>query len=127
MSWGLAQLIREARLAKEWSQADLATHMGVSRGYIGQLETGKIGLPRQQQREQLERLLGISQEQMLRAAGQLSPTESIDIMAELRRIRAMANPDDRVRALKALPPEVVQSIEDLAVDAVRQSVQSRTE
>jgi len=39
------QLLREWRLSKEWSRNDLAQGLGVSRAYVGMLETNAHASP----------------------------------------------------------------------------------
>jgi transcriptional regulator with XRE-family HTH domain len=115
----LGKLIRRARQAKGWTQRELAKAMGVSAGYIGQIETGKVGLPREEQIDNLERLLGTSRTDILRAAGILDVPR--DVEAELRRINEIADLKERVRALKALPPHILGPMRSLAVDLVHQA------
>jgi XRE family transcriptional regulator, regulator of sulfur utilization len=122
MENALGLLIKRARETRGWTQDELAERMDVNRGYIGQLEAGTIKLPRGERLAQLEQLLGISREDMLRAAGRLGPATEFDLWHELRRISAMQDLDDRVAALEHLPPEVLQILEDLAVDFVRHAV-----
>jgi transcriptional regulator with XRE-family HTH domain len=122
MNLKLGQLIAQARKAKGWTQDDLAERLNVHRGYVGQLEAGTIKLPGSERLAQLEQLLGISREDMLRAAGRLGPPETLDLLTELRRITSLPSHQDRVVALKQLPPEVLQAIEDLAVDVLRQAI-----
>jgi transcriptional regulator with XRE-family HTH domain len=117
----LAELIKSARDAREWTQDDLAEAMGVSRGYIGQLETGLIKRPRAKYMGLLERHLKLSREEILRATGELGPSVSTDVLAEIRRIARIPDHDDRMAELYLLPPEVIEVIESLAVDFVRQT------
>lgn len=121
MGKDLARLVRDARIARGWTQTELAKAMGVSRGYIGQLEAGDVGLPRSARLERIEQLLGLDRETMLRAAGRLGVDRDAQVMAELRRISAMPNVDDRIEALKQLPAPWRQAVEDLALDVIRAS------
>lgn len=125
MSTRFGQLIKQARENRRWTQDDLAERLNVNRGYIGQLEAGTIKMPRPERLQLLEHHLGISREAMLRAAGRLGPAPQIDIMAELRRINAIDDPDTRVQALEDLPEDVQEVIRRLSLDFVRQAIQSR--
>ncbi len=125
MSTRFGLLIKQAREDRRMTQERLAELLNVNRGYIGQIEAGTIKFPGPQRLELLEEHLGISREEMLRAAGRLGPAPQIDIMAELRRINAIDDPDTRVQALEDLPEDVQEVIRRLSLDFVRQAIQSR--
>lgn len=116
-----AKLIQKARESKGLTQQELAELMGVSRGYIGQLETGLIKRPRPKFIALIEKHLGLGREEILRAQGQLGPDVSTDLMAEVRRIARIPDVDDRVSELEQLSPELLELVEALAVDHVRRS------
>lgn len=118
----LGWFIKQAREAKGWTQDDLAERLDVGRGYIGQLETGVIKLPGIEKLALLEQHLGVSREEMLRAAGRLGPTQTFDVVAELRRIRAIPDREQRARALQELPEDVVAALEDTAMEIVSQAI-----
>lgn len=120
-----AKLIQQARESKAMTQQELAEAMGVSRGYIGQLETGLIKRPRPRYIALLEKHLGLTKEEILRAQGQLGPQASIDLVAEVRRIARIPDVEDRVSELEQLSPELLEIIESLAVDHVRQTFRPR--
>jgi transcriptional regulator with XRE-family HTH domain len=115
----LGDVIREARRTKGWTQEKLAEAIGVNPGYIGQIETGVVKLPGADKLEMLERSLGVSRANMLRAAGLLGPDEHIDVLAELRRIDALPNDESKIQALRQLPQEVQHALEVLAREALR--------
>lgn len=117
----LANLIREARESKGWTQDDLAEATGTSRGWIGQLESGLIKRPRPPYMEKLERALGLTREELLRATGVLGASVSVDILAEIRRIARIPDLDDRMAELDVLPVELRQLLESMAMDHVRQT------
>lgn len=121
-----ARLIQQAREAKGWTQFELAEEMGVSRGYIGQLETGLIKRPRPKYVALLEKHLGLTQEEILRAQGQLGPETSTDLLVEVRRIARIPDLDDRVSELEQLSPELLELLEGLALDHVRRAFQRST-
>lgn len=116
----LADLVRQARVGKKWSQETAAEHIGVERNWIAQLETERIDLPSRERLELLERHLGISREEMLRAAGYLGPAAKVDLMAEFRRISVIADLEDQMQALEALPPDVFVALEAMAHRILRQ-------
>lgn len=115
----LGDVIRKARHTKGWTQEKLAEVIGVNPGYIGQIETGVVKLPGAEKLELLERSLGVSRADMLRAAGLLGPDERIDILAELRRIDALPNDESKIQALRQLPQEVQHALEVLARETLR--------
>lgn len=123
----LAELIQNRRNAKGWTQDDLAEAMGVSRGYIGQIETGLIRRPRPRFRDLFEKTLGISREEWLRATDGLASSPPADVMAEIRRIAQIRDLEDQVAELRQLPPEVVDVLEALALGLVRQTFRQARE
>lgn len=117
----LADLVREARLRKKWTQDDLAEAMDVSRGYIGQLETGLVRHPREKYLRLLEKNLNLTREQLLRAGGLLGAETDFDVMAEIKRIAAIDDLDQQEAELRLLPSEVVQLMESMALQHVRRA------
>src|SRR4028119_2487433 len=109
----LGDVIRKARHTKGWTQEKLAEEIGVNPGYIGQIETGVVKLPSAGKLELLERALGVSRADMLRAAGLLGPEEQIDILAELHLIVALPNDEAKIQALRQLPQDVQALLEVL--------------
>lgn len=121
-----AKLIQQAREAKGWTQNELAEEMGVSRGYIGQLETGLIKRPRAKYIDLLVEHLGLSKQEILRAQGQLGPDTSMDLLTEVRRIARIPDLDDRVAELEQVSPELLELMEGMALDHVRRTFQRST-
>lgn len=117
----LATLVQEARARRGWTQEEAAEAMDVSRGWIGQLETGLIKRPRPPFRKKLEEHLGITREDMARAVGEIGPAQTIDMWNEIRRIAAISEPEDQEEELRGLPPEVLRVLEGLAVNLVRRT------
>lgn len=118
----LADLVRAARARKKLTQEELAERMGVERNWLASVETGRIELPSPDRFELMERHLGITREDMLRAAGYLGPARESDLFAEITRIAALDNLTDRMDALRDLPPQVFDVIEAMALAMVRQSL-----
>jgi transcriptional regulator with XRE-family HTH domain len=66
----LAEKIKELRAARNWSQADLAKHSGLDRGYIANLEgTKSVKRPSADAFLKLARALNIKPEELYKAAG----------------------------------------------------------
>lgn len=132
LSWGrimnaLGQLIRNARESKDLSQEELAELLGVSKGWVGQVETGRINRPRAQYLALLEQHLGISRDDMARAMGMIGPEVTLDVQAEVRRLREIDDPKVRAAALRALSPDLFQVMEAMALDMVRQTFEQAKE
>jgi transcriptional regulator with XRE-family HTH domain len=119
----LAQVIKRARESKGWSQEELAERLGVSKGWVGQVETGRIDRPRPQYLALLEQHLGVSRDELARGMNMIGPAATGDVLEEIRRIRQIDDPKDRAQALRSLPPEVYEVIEWLALDMVRLTFQ----
>lgn len=118
----LAELVRDARNRNKWTQEELAERMGVERNWIAALETSRIELPSPDRFELLERHLGVTREEMLRAAGYLGPAREADLFAEISRIAAIDDLSDRMAELRRLPSQVFDVIEAMALAMVRQSL-----
>ncbi len=65
--------VRLLREAKRWTQEELAADSGLSRSYVSRLELGDIALPRNDKLTRLARALGTSNEDLLEAAGYMTP------------------------------------------------------
>ena len=63
---GIGQMIRDARIRKGMTQADLADNIGVSQGAVGQWEQG-MTIPRPKHIVRLSTLLDIPVEELLKA------------------------------------------------------------
>lgn len=126
----LAELVAEARSrktnrqGKPWTQQDLADAMGVSRGYIGQVETSLVKRPRPKYQKLFMQTLDIAKEDWLRATGELGPASQIDLAAEIRRIDAIPDFEDQVSELEQLEtthPELLRLMESMALHRVRRA------
>jgi len=115
----LAQVVKRAREKKGWSQEELAERLGVSKGWVGQVETGRIDRPRPRYLALLEQHLGVSRDELARGMDMLGPAATGDVLVEIRRIRAIDDPVQRAQALRELPPDLYEMIEWLALDMVR--------
>jgi transcriptional regulator with XRE-family HTH domain len=63
---GIGQMIRDARIKKGMTQADLADNIGVSQGAVGQWEQG-MTIPRPKHIIRISTLLDIPVEELLKA------------------------------------------------------------
>lgn len=98
----LADFVRDARDARGMTQEELAEAIGKSFGYIGQLETGKIGRPRAATLRRLAAALHVPLADLVVATGQLDASEG-DAAANLLRIAALPTPAARLAAWRELP------------------------
>lgn len=69
----LGQSIRNLRLGKGWSLADLAEKSGASKAYISDLENGTAGRPNIQYVYAIARALGVTLDELLDDAGTQTP------------------------------------------------------
>lgn len=123
----LAQVIKRARESKGWSQEELAERLGVSKGWVGQVETGRIDRPRPQYLALLEQHLGVSRDELARGMDMIGPAATGDVLVEIQRIRAIPDPRQRAAALRELPKDLYEMIEWLALDMVRRTFQQAQE
>jgi transcriptional regulator with XRE-family HTH domain len=98
----LAQLVKQAREARSLTQVQVDEAIGMSIGYTGMVESGRITRPRLETLRKLESVLGIPREDMLVAIGELD-TPSEDATVLLQRIAAMPDREQRIEAWGALP------------------------
>jgi transcriptional regulator with XRE-family HTH domain len=123
----LAHIVKQAREAKGWSQEELAEKIGVSKGWVGQVETGRIDRPRPKYLTLLEDHLGISRDELARGMNMIGPAATGDVLVELGRIRQIADSKERAAALRGLPRDLYEMIEWLALDMVRRTFQQAQE
>lgn len=107
----LAQMVKEAR--GKLSQEKFAELTGISRSTIANIESGATKAPEKETLEGLQKA-GLSMEDMYRAMGRLEQSEEMDIRAEFRRIRALADLNEQIEALEDLPPDLFEMIEIMA-------------
>jgi len=90
--------VRLLREAKRWTQEELAADSGLSRSYVSRLELGDIALPRNDKLTRLARALGTSNEDLLEAAGYMTPPSNDqegslpDLAPYLRRKYGLSQP-----------------------------------
>jgi len=69
--------LRELRLAKDLTHAQVGEAAGISRSYVSRLESGEVGLPSRDVLRRLAAVLGTSRDDLLRAAGYLEPHPTV--------------------------------------------------
>lgn len=67
----VGELIRSRRLAKGWTQTDLARETGLRQTYISQVEKGEIAMPRDHNLDTLGVALDLKRGDFYRAAGMI--------------------------------------------------------
>jgi transcriptional regulator with XRE-family HTH domain len=72
---GFGAYVRERRERLGLSQTDLADLVGIRKGYMSQIESGKIGLPGADLRRRLAAALRVRHVDLLIAAGELTADE----------------------------------------------------
>lgn len=110
----LGRYLRALREQRGISQTALAAHVGLSRSHMGQIESGKIGLPSADIRRRLAKALGVSHVDLLIAAGELTEDEVGPLVGVVE-----PNPDDpreqliaTIRA-SAMPPDYARFLADM--------------
>lgn len=113
----LAQLVKQTREARNLTQAQVDEAVGMSIGYTGMVESGRITRPRPDTLRKLEHVLGIPREDMLVATGELD-TPSEDAAVVLQRIAALPDRDHRLEAWAMLPEAVRSAVIVLMQDVL---------
>ncbi len=71
----LGSYIRERRLYLNLTQAEIGESVGIDKGYVSQIESGKIAFPNADLRRRLAAALGVRHIDLIIAAGELRPDE----------------------------------------------------
>jgi transcriptional regulator with XRE-family HTH domain len=116
---GYGYLLKQARKERGWTITVAAERLELGRSYYAHLESDRINVLRPEVLERIERVLGVSREEIARAAGLIGPPPAADVYDEIKRLADLASDEDRYAALLRLPPDVFQAIEVLAVSLVR--------
>jgi transcriptional regulator with XRE-family HTH domain len=76
----IGEVVRRLREAKKLTQRELEqlTHATVSRGYVANLEKGKIRMPSEEKLEALARALDVTRRYILEQAGIIEPVDTAD-------------------------------------------------
>lgn len=113
----LSQLVKQTREARGLTQAQVDESIGMSIGYTGMVESGRITRPRPDTLRKLEGVLGIPREDMLVATGELD-TPSEDATVVLQRIATLPDRDQRLEAWALLPETLRSAIMVLMQDVL---------
>jgi transcriptional regulator with XRE-family HTH domain len=119
----LAQLVKQAREARGLTQAQVDEAIGMSTGYTGMVESGRIARPRQETLHKLGYVLGIAREDMLVVTGELD-TPSEDITIVLQQIAALPDRRQRLEAWSKLPESLRAAVLVLMQDMLLAGAQS---
>lgn len=114
----LSDVVRDARTARRMTQEDLAEAIGLSYGYVGQLETGKVARPRATTLRKLAAALQVPLDDLVVATGQLDAYR-VDAEAQIVRIAALPTVQERLNAWRGLSPELRGAILKLSQDLLR--------
>jgi len=124
-SMSLAEKIKELRAARNWSQADLAKHSGLDRGYIANLEgTKSIKRPSADAFLKLARALNIKPEELYKAAGYIEDVRNTRPRAEtlqelVDKLRITCPQSIPVYAWEAFPFHVGDMVEPIEYIYIR--------
>lgn len=99
----LSEVVRDARHALDMTQNELEDAIGKKYGYIGTVETDKIGRPKPATLRRLSEALKIPLDELVRSTGQLDAVPKEDAAAAIQRIAALPVREDRLAAWKQLP------------------------
>jgi transcriptional regulator with XRE-family HTH domain len=115
----LAELVRNARRRVGLTQEELAEAIDKSFGYVGQLETGKIGRPKPDTLRALSEALHVPLEALAIATDQLDDDNGeADLGVLLERLAAIPDVDARLQAWQMLPTPVRRSLVVLMQDVL---------
>lgn len=117
-----AQLIKQAREARGLTQAHVDEAIGMSVGYMGMLESGRITRPRPETLRRLEQVLGIPRADMLVATGELD-LPSDDAAIVLQRVAALPDREQRLEAWAHLPEALRAPVLVLMQDVLQAGAQ----
>lgn len=114
--------VRRHRLAAGLTQDQLAAQLGITRAAVSQIELGTTARPSDAILSGLEQHLGLNRIYSYQLLGALPPPSHDDLAWELDRIAAIADEDQRVAALLALPEPVYEKLVQLAEDIQRAAI-----
>lgn len=109
----LADVVRNARNARQWSQERLALEAELSNGWVGQVETGKIEKPEAANLRKLAAALGLSYATLALA---VYDAVDEDVGVKLQEIAGLPTIQARRAAFEALPAPVKRSLAVLMRD-----------
>jgi transcriptional regulator with XRE-family HTH domain len=111
----LGDVIAKRRHEVKRTQRDVAKEAGISAGYLGMIESGKVGIPSPGVMANLARVLGIPEDSLLQSVGYLqSEVDSDDYatvaQSHLMKIASLPTKEDRLSALVMLPRKDLQAL-----------------
>lgn len=106
----LSDVVRDARRALGMTQSELETAIDKRYGYVGMLETDKIGRPKPDTLRRLSAALKVPLEDLVRATNQLDAAPQEDAAAAIQRIAALPLRSQRLAAWSELPPPMRAAI-----------------
>jgi transcriptional regulator with XRE-family HTH domain len=109
----LAEVVRNARNARQWSQERLALEAELSNGWVGQIETGKIEKPDAENLRKLAIALGLSYATLALA---VYDAANDDVGVRLQEIAGLPTVQARRAAFEGLPGPVKRSMAVLMRD-----------
>lgn len=114
----LGDVIAKRRRAIKRTQRAVAKDAGISAGYLGMIESGKVGIPSPGVMANLARVLGIGEDSLLQSVGYLQTEggEQTSAESDLLRIAGMPTKEDRLAALVRLPRRDLQALVVLMQD-----------
>lgn len=125
----LKDLVAARRRALKLTQRMVAGSAGISAGYLGMIESGKVGIPSPGVMAALAKALRLPEEELLQSVGYLESMavdaddpQSLELMVVedvLERIIAMPTEADQLAAFQELPLRVRQQIRALGALVLR--------
>lgn len=125
----LKDVVRDRRKSIKRTQRQIAQEAGISAGYLGMIESGKVGIPSPGVMAGLARALGIPEEELLQSVGYLEgqaeqSSEERDVELAvveevLERIIALPSEAEQLSAFQALPPRTRRLIRSLGALVLR--------
>lgn len=110
---GLASFVKRQRERLGLSQERLSEKIDMSSGYISSLETNKINTPEHPTRRRLAEELGVSEIDLLIAAGELEP-EDRDAASKILEIATLPADEQVLDGFLGLSPQLQEAILALA-------------
>lgn len=120
--WMIADLVRESREARGWTQTDLAEATGLRQTYISKIENGEIGLPRDHNIDKLARVFGLARADFYEAAGIQAPRLEPDddpARAKVRGIVDRPRVREQLAAAGPLDDSLTEALEDALVAVLK--------
>ena len=124
----LGEFVRAARKQRRMTQEELAEAIGRSQGYIGRLEAGYIKRPLRDTQAALASALGVTEQEIVQATGQLSEPadgDQEDVAAILLEIGRLPTEQARLAAFDSLPGEIQEAVLLLGEDVFRAARRQR--